>query len=78
MKTCVSCDFKSEAPFQLPDGRYQMMFICKHNECIDPVSGDAIPCPVARRDPVFCGISARYWKEKEKEAPKGNVIELAK
>jgi hypothetical protein len=78
MKTCISCQHKKESAFQLPDGRLQMMFVCMHEECIDPVAGDPVPCSSARRDPIFCGVNGRYWKEKDKEPPKGNVIELAK
>lgn len=79
MKTCVSCKFKKEESFQMPDGRYQMMFICHHEECIDPVVGEPVPCNVARRDPVFCGVNARYYiKLEEKPKQEKNVIEIAK
>lgn len=56
-----------------------MLFVCQHEECVDPVVGEPVPCNVARRDPAFCGVGARYYKKAD-ETPKQekNVIELAK
>lgn len=78
MKTCISCAHFKRSVIEVAPGQHGMAFVCSHEECIDPVTGDPIPCNLARQQIVFCGITAKYWKEKEKELVKGNIIELSK
>ena len=55
----------------------QLATICKHPECRDPITGDALPAQVTRTQEVFCGFKARYFSAKEEPSgePK-KVIQL--
>jgi hypothetical protein len=78
MKHCVECHFFKKAVIDMGNGP-GMAYVCSHEECSDPVSGDPLPCNLARQSPSFCGVNARYYKEAEKiiSADK-KVIEIAK
>lgn len=75
MKICLECEHHKKLHDVSPDGRPMVMVICTHEECRDPVSGDALPANFSRREVAFCGLPARYYKPKEEEKP-APVLEL--
>lgn len=85
MKLCIDCQFHARKAVQLPPGHpagtAMMVDLCTHDECRMPVVGEQVPCEMARRENVFCGFQAKYFKLKEvkPEPPEGtkNVIQLA-
>ena len=42
-----------------------MGFFCSHPEASEPVTGDPMPCNVARSTNDFCGLKAKYWTQIE-------------
>lgn len=62
------------------NGQHGMAFVCKHEECSDPVTSEPLPCNLSRQSLNFCGINAKYYKEKEETPTDGTrkVIEIAK
>ncbi len=76
MKICISCDFYSKEPTATPEG-YQMVPICKHHECRDPVTGNPMMCGVCRKMDEFCGLRGKHFKEVvSKPVEDAQVIEL--
>lgn len=80
MKICANCQF-SKPEALVAGGQAQMVLVCTHEECRDPVDGSMIPCLPARQQIVWCGFPARYYKEKEAVEPKkeegqSNLIQL--
>lgn len=76
MKLCKNCEFAHKETYQHPANlSLQTIFLCANEECREPVNGDMIPCELARREQVFCGIQAKHYKLKEEKAPTP-VIEL--
>lgn len=73
MKHCINCQFEGKQVGQLPNGQLQTMIFCKNEECSDPVTGDPLPAQVARSNPAFCSITAKYFKQKEQDPPKAVV-----
>lgn len=79
MKICVNCTFFKREGIDMGGGQMGLAFVCKHEECADPVTGDPLPCNLSRQSPNFCGINARYYKETVEKTPQDkNVIEIAK
>jgi hypothetical protein len=81
MKFCRDCNFKIEKSIPGPDGRIITgIWFCKHEECADPVIGEALPCVRARQDQAFCGLNGRYFKVKEQPIEElrqdNNIIQL--
>lgn len=76
MKFCKDCNFSKKEQFQTPAG-WQSVMLCQNMECRDPVSGDMIPCEIARREQVFCGIQAKHFKQKEEQRV-ATLVEIAK
>lgn len=65
MKHCKDCDFYKPLAVQVSPQHAQMMPHCTHEEASDPVTGEPLPCQVARTNPNFCGITGKYFKLKE-------------
>lgn len=81
MKLCIECKHHQRKAFPVdPQGRVAMVDACTHPEVCDPVTGELIPCQIARQQAVFCQFSARYWEQKEKtpEPDTPAVIEIAR
>lgn len=76
MKHCKDCDFSHKEPVQMGPQGLQMTYICKHEECSDPVTGDPLPAQIVRGNPAFCGLNGKYFKLKEQK-PDTPVIKLA-
>lgn len=76
MKFCKDCQHSKKETFQTPAG-WQNILLCENMECREPVSGDMIPCELARREQVFCGIQAKHFSPKQ-DTPPAPVLELAK
>ena len=77
MNVCKDCKHAQPvnafSSSELDDPR---IYICKHEECIDPVVGTQVGCIDARNYSVFCGKEGKYYEEKETESetkgsPKG-------
>lgn len=75
MKFCKDCDHAKKETFQTPAG-WQNILLCGSMECREPVNGDMIPCELARREQVFCGIQAKHFHQKE-EPKLANLLEIA-
>ena len=79
MKTCVTCQFKIKKPVQVSPNEMAMGFFCEHQEVCEPVTGDPLPCNIARSTDNFCGVRGKYWKLRvEKEDKPAPVIQLIK
>ena len=83
MKHCNECEFHSRQAVQIGPNPNQLgvAFVCTHKECSDPVDGSPLPCSLSRRDSIFCGITARFYKKAEAKPQtdtETKVIELAK
>jgi hypothetical protein len=76
MRYCKDCDHSKKEGFQTPQG-WQTIMICESGECREPVSGDMIPCEIARREQVFCGIQGKHFTPKVEKTP-ASVLEIAK
>lgn len=74
MKICKNCEYCQKGVFETAHGP-QMTYLCTNDECCDPVDGTAIPAHIARKEQVFCGIQAKYFKLKEVKDP-GPVIQI--
>lgn len=77
IKICKDCYYHKRAVVDIGNGQSGMGFVCSHEDCRDPIIGDALPCNIARREIVFCGIGAKFFKEKE-EPVTAPVIQLVK
>ena len=79
MKICKDCEYFNQKSVNVGNG-LALAAVCKHEECRDPINGDELFCQTARKEDVFCGIKARYYKKKEEEAraksEDGKVIQL--
>ena len=78
-KYCRDCvSFKTDLQPH-PNGQYIKMYLCLNVNCSDPVDASPIPCGVARREAILCGMLGKYY-EKKKEVAKqeDNVIQLHK
>ena len=78
LKICKDCSFAKRAVIDMGPGQSGMGFTCTHQECRDPVNGEQLPCFIARREPVFCTITAKYFSPNKQEEVKANVIEIVK
>lgn len=76
MKHCVKCEFFAEEMVQHPSGQLMKAFICKHSENTDPVTGEPVPCSIARREQIFCGHQAKYYKAAKPKQEESNVIQI--
>ena len=81
-KFCKDCEFYNRTAVQVGPGQMGMMEVCNNEDCLNPVSAEAMPCGAVRSNEAFCGIAGKYYKKKE-EAPKNlqeirdrNVIQL--
>jgi hypothetical protein len=74
VKICRDCEFFKNAAVDMGKG-LEMMAVCTNDECRDPVDGSPMPAIVARKEQVFCGIQAKYFKLKV-EKPAGPVIAM--
>lgn len=75
MKLCINCKWHSRVGTQVAPGQVGMIDICSHEECRDPVTGDALPATVCRQSPVFCTFKGNYFEAKPAD-PEKNVIQL--
>jgi hypothetical protein len=67
-RICANCEFSHAEMVQTQQG-FQKIMICMHDDCLDLVSGDHIPCGASRREDVYCGVGGKYYKQKAKESP---------
>lgn len=65
MKFCTDCDFSKKEVVQFPNGQAGMVLVCQNMECRNPVDASMFPCEIVRREQIFCGIGAKYFKLKE-------------
>lgn len=84
MKFCKDCQHSKKEYVTLgPQAAHQAMLFCKQEDCLNPVDASMFPCELVRREAVFCGITAKYFKAKEETPPEepvkeaGNVIQLS-
>lgn len=82
MKFCKDCNKSKKEVVQVGPNptQLQSMLCCSDDECRNPVDGSMFPCDFVRREPAFCGITAKHFEAKPEqpapEAPKGSVIQL--
>lgn len=81
IKVCAKCKFKESVAREIAPRNMAMVWVCKHPECVDPITGEPLQCNVARQQPVFCGIEAHHYEELVDPKPvegdvKQNVIQL--
>ena len=76
-KYCRDCEFcKME---YMPQGKhYITMYLCGNINCSDPVDASPIPCGIARKESILCGMQGKYHQPKAtpKAPEQGNVIQL--
>ena len=75
MKFCKDCAHAKKDVINTPHG-LMPLYLCESMECRDPVSGDMLPCELARREQVFCGIQAKHFVVKEVK-PAAPLLEIA-
>lgn len=80
MKHCKSCAFVKIIEIPSSDRHMgQIQYLCTHMENTDPVSGDEMPCNIARTQPDFCGLRGKHWQKKPEPTvlkETGNIINL--
>ena len=74
-KECIFCKME-----YIPQGKgYAQMYLCGNINCSDPVDASPIPCGIARKESILCGMQGKYHQP-VKPAPTapetGNVIQL--
>lgn len=85
MKICADCKYSKKEFVQMTPNQMGAILVCTNMECRDPVEGGPIPCNVARSQPAFCGLPAKYHEPKPEDAAvlapapaEGSVIQVAK
>jgi hypothetical protein len=53
-----------------PDGKhYQPIFLCTNVACSDPVDASPLPCGLARKESILCGMQGKHYKKMEVAEP---------
>ena len=79
MKICINCQYHVKKGVQISPQQMGVGIFCTHPDCCEPVTGDPLPCNMARTAD-FCTLKGLKFKaiEKKVEPDKATVIQLAK
>ena len=79
MKICVNCQYHVKKAVQVDATHMGLGIFCIHPDCCEPVTGDPLPCNMARTAD-FCTLKGLKFKaiEKQPEPQKAPVIQIAK
>jgi hypothetical protein len=68
MNVCKKCKYVEENKLSGLHPKDPMNFSCLYEECVDPVTGNAITCVEARGYETYCGKDGRYYEDAIEEA----------
>ena len=75
-KYCKECVFCKIEYMQHKQG-YVATYLCGNINCSDPVDASPIPCGIARKESILCGMQGKYYQAKPKAPTEpGTVIQL--
>lgn len=79
MKICVNCQYHVKKGVQIDPTHMGVGIFCTHPDCCEPVTGDALPCNIART-PDFCTLKGIKFKALEQPVGpvKAPVIQIVK